>query len=104
MEIIIDPRVLKIINSFNKSDLAEILRTIDLLTIYGNDTKMPVSRALGAGLFELRVLTDKWFRLIYGYHGQKAIIVHVVVKKSNKLLNKDLKLARNRIKEYKSNY
>ena len=104
MQVIIDRRVSKIIRNLDKRDILEVLRTIDLLRIYGNKIKMPISRPLGSGIFELRVLTDKWFRLIYVFHSNLAIIVHIVIKKSNRLSNNDLRLSKARTEECKKRY
>lgn len=40
--------------SLNKKMLAKIFRIIDILEDYGSEVRMPHSKALGNGLFEIR--------------------------------------------------
>lgn len=56
--------------------------------------EMPLSRALGDGLFELRLLGNVSVRLIYCFHNGSIYVIHGIIKKSQKLDNLDLEYAR----------
>lgn len=68
---------------------------------HGPNLGMPHSRAMGSGLFELRAKsTEGTGRAFYCVLiGRRIVILHVFVKKSDKTPSKELKLARNRMKE-----
>lgn len=62
---------------------------------------MPHSRAMGGGLFELRPRGREGIgRAIYCFVvGQKVIILHAFVKKTQQTPEHELKVARQRMKE-----
>ena len=68
---------------------------------HGPNLGMPHSRAMGDGLFELRAKSAEGIgRAFYCVLvGRRIIILHEFVKKSDKTPPKELKLARNRMKE-----
>ena len=68
---------------------------------HGPNLGMPHSRAMGDGLFELRAKSSEGIgRAFYcALAGRRIIILHAFVKKSDKTPPKELKLARNRMKE-----
>lgn len=75
-------------------DLIEKLQTVGQL-------RMPFSKSLGGGLFELRVIErNNIARTIYVYQHSKTIyLLHAFVKKTQKTPADALKIARIRIKE-----
>ncbi len=62
---------------------------------------MPHSRAMGGGLFELRPRGREGIgRALYCFVvGQKVIILHAFVKKTQQTSEHELKIARKRMKE-----
>ena len=62
---------------------------------------MPHSRALGGGLFELRPRAREGIgRALYCYLvGERVTVLHAFVKKTQATPERDLKLARRRMKE-----
>ena len=68
---------------------------------HGPTLGMPHSRALGEGLFELRVkAVEGSARVFYGtLIGEKIVILHHFIKKSQKIPLKEIQLARTRMKE-----
>lgn len=60
-----------------------------------------MSRALGGGLFELRPRGREGIgRALYCYLvGERAVVLHAFVKKTQATPERDLKLARRRVKE-----
>jgi phage-related protein len=84
--------------------LARYLRYTDRMEIYGPDLGMPHTRAMGEGLFELRLkATEGIARILYcTMIGKKIMILHQFIKKTEKTLPKELALARRRMKEVKN--
>lgn len=64
---------------------------------------LPHSRAMGNGLFELRARgKDDVGRAFYCYQkGQKIIVLHSFIKKTQKTPERELKIAQKRLKEVK---
>jgi len=77
---------------------------IKLLEEYGNQIGMPESRAMGNGLFELRVKLDNGqIRLFYFFvAGRICVITNGFKKKSKKTPSRYLYMARKYKKEYES--
>ncbi|MCG7852733.1 MAG: type II toxin-antitoxin system RelE/ParE family toxin [Methanosarcinaceae archaeon] len=80
--------------------LARYLRYSDRMEVYGPDLGMPHSRAMGEGLFELRLKASQGIgRILYcTMIGKKIMILHQFIKKSDKTPPKELALARRRMK------
>jgi len=68
---------------------------------FGPSLRMPHSRAMGGGLFELRPRGREGIgRALYCFVvGQKVIILHAFVKKTQQTSEHELKIARKRMKE-----
>lgn len=66
---------------------------------------MPHTRSLGGGLLELRVKAQEGIaRAFYcTVVNNKIMVLHVIIKKTQKTPQKDLELARTRLKEVKKN-
>jgi phage-related protein len=81
--------------------LARYLRLTDLMIEFGPTLGMPHTRAMGGGLFELRVKGKEGIaRVIYGTAvAQRIIMLHVFIKKSQKTPRKELEIARRRLQE-----
>ncbi len=94
-------RVLAAVEGWPPGIAADFLRLAELLQAIGPDLRLPHSRALGGGLFELRARGREGIgRAFYGFLvGQRIVIVHAIVKKTQQIPEPELELARNRIKE-----
>lgn len=81
--------------------LGRYLRLADLMLIYGPDLGMPHTRAMGGGLFELRVMGKEGLaRMLYCTAADRQIIfLHGFIKKSDKTPIRHLAKARERLKE-----
>jgi phage-related protein len=68
---------------------------------YGPNLRLPHSRSLGGGLFELRPRGKSGIgRAFYSFLiGQRAVVLHAFIKKSQQTPERELKLARKRMKE-----
>ncbi len=84
--------------------LADYARIVELLVEHGPNLRLPHSRAFGDGLFELRPRGKSGIgRALYCFLvGQRVMVVHAFVKKSQQTPAHELKLARKRIKEIRN--
>jgi phage-related protein len=81
--------------------LADYARIVELLTEFGPNLRMPHSRAMGGGLFELRARGREGIgRVFYCFAvGQRVVILHAFVKKTQETPEQELRIARKRMKE-----
>jgi phage-related protein len=84
--------------------LARFLRYADRMELYGPDLGMPHTRAMGEGLFELRLKSVEGIaRVFYCTIMYKRIVMlHQFIKKTDKTPPKELAIARRRLKEIKN--
>ena len=82
---------------------ADFLRLTELLEEGGLDLRMPHSRAMKDGLFELRCKGPEGIgRAFYCTQvGRELVILHSIIKKTQATPAKDLELARKRLNEVK---
>jgi phage-related protein len=94
-------RVKTEIESWPDGILADYARIVELLMEFGPNLRMPHSRAMGGGLFELRPRGREGIgRAFYCFAvGQRVVILHGFVKKTEESPEKELKKARRRMKE-----
>lgn len=94
-------RVLSEIEKWPDGILADYARLVELLMEFGPNLKMPHSKALGKGLFELRPKGREGIgRTFYCYLvGQRIIILHAFIKKTQETPENEMKIARKRVKE-----
>jgi phage-related protein len=92
------------IESWPASILADYARLVELLMEFGPNLRMPHSRALGGGLFELRPRGREGIgRALYCFvAGQRIVILHAFVKKTQETPEQDLRIARKRMKEVRN--
>src|ERR1035437_7175177 len=81
--------------------LADYARIVELLIEHGPNLKLPYSRAFGDGLFELRPRGRSGIgRAFYCFIvGKRVVVLHAFIKKSQQTPDRELKLARKRLKE-----
>jgi phage-related protein len=94
-------RVLTEIEEWPVDILADYTHVVELLIEFGPELRMPHSRALGRGLFEIRARGKEGIgRAIYCYADKRRVmILHAFIKKTRETPEPDLKLARKRMKE-----
>jgi phage-related protein len=90
--------VKKFIDGLSKPAKAKVGAALTMLEEYGNRLQLPHSRALGGGLHELRIAHPEGpFRVIYCYRpGQRIVLLHAFVKRTETIRQADLDLARAR--------
>ena len=81
--------------------VADCVRLTDAMVIHGADLRMPHSRAMGAGLFELRPKGPEGIgRVFYCTQlGRSIVVLHSFVKKTQETPDAELRLARKRLKD-----
>jgi len=89
------------INALPVGIRASYARLANLLEEFGLDLRMPHSRAMGDGLFELRPRGREGIaRVFYCMKvGRKIIMLHSFIKKSNETPKREMDIARRRQKE-----
>jgi len=94
-------RVKEGVFSFPTGILADYLQLIGMMEKHGANLRMPHSRALGNGLFELRPKSREGIgRVFYCTHvGNRIVILHSFVKKTQETPASELRIARKRLKE-----
>lgn len=95
------PKVKKEIESWPIGILADYARLVGLLIEFGPSLRMPHSRTLGGGLFELRPRGREGLgRAFYCFViGQRVVILHAFIKKTQETPEQELKIVRKRMKE-----
>jgi phage-related protein len=95
------PKVLAEIESWPADILADYARIAEMLMEHGPNLRLPHSRTLGDALFELRPRGKSGIgRAFYCFVvGRRAVVLHAFVKKSQQTPDRELKLARKRLKE-----
>jgi phage-related protein len=86
--------------------LARFLRYAERMEVFGPDLGMPHTRAMGNGLFELRLKAAEGIaRLFYcTIVGRKIVILYQYTKKTDKTPSRDLSTVKRRMKEIKDAY
>jgi len=84
--------------------LGRYLRYTDRMEVYGPDLGMPHTRAMGDGLFELRLkVAEGIARVFYcTIIGRRIVVLHQFIKKSDKTPPRELEKAQRRMKEFKN--
>jgi phage-related protein len=83
--------------------LARFLRYADRMEMYGPDLGMPHTRAMGDGLFELRLKSAEGIARVFycTVDGHNILILHQFIKRTDKTPTRELDKARRRMKEIK---
>ena len=94
----VDTQLEKFIHSLDESTIAKILRTIDLLEMFGHKLGLPHSKKVHARLFELRIRGKQEVRIFYTFYADEAVLLHGFIKKSKRMPKKEMNLAIQKLK------
>ena len=96
-----NPRVLSQIEEWPVETLADYYRLTEMLGVHGPNLRMPHSRAMEHGLFELRARGGSGIgRAFYCFvRDSRITVLHAFVKRTQKTPAKELKVAKKRMKE-----
>lgn len=80
---------------------ARFIRYAERMEQFGPDLGMPHTRAMGGGLFELRIKAAEGIARVFycTVVDRRIVVLHHFVKKSEKTPPKELEIARRRMKE-----
>lgn len=83
---------------------ADFLRLVYLMERHGADLRMPHSRAMGQGLFELRCKGQEGIgRAFYcTMVGHEIVVLHSFIKKTQETPDRELAVARKRLNEVRN--
>lgn len=85
------------ISSLEANTLAKYFREHDLLREYGITLGMPHAKAMGGGLFELRVRGKQEVRILYAFGRNKRVyLLHGFIKKTQSTPKRELEIAHRR--------
>lgn len=86
--------------------VARFLRYAERMEIYGPDLGMPHTRAMGQGLFELRLKAGEGIARVFycTLTGRRIVMLHQFTKKSDKTPKKELEIARRRKRDVKNEW
>ena len=98
------PKVAALIEAWPAGVRASFLHIAQTMAAHGPDLGMPHTRAMGAGLFEVRAKGREGIgRAFYcTVTGQRILILHAFIKKSEQTPARELETARARLKEVKT--
>lgn len=84
--------------------LARYLSLADRMVIWGPNLGEPHTKAMGDGLFEMRLKGAEGIaRVLYcTLIGRRIVVLHSFIKKTDKTPGQDLALSRKRLKEIKN--
>jgi len=82
------------LDSLDEDQFKSVAKELKMLEICGNTLRLPHSRSLGEGLFELRE-RKYGLRIYYGYQQQRVIILLAAGNK--KTQERDIRIARQRL-------
>ncbi|MCW8349275.1 type II toxin-antitoxin system RelE/ParE family toxin [Vibrio sp. ZSDZ65] len=82
---------------------ARMIKLLELIELHGANLGPPHTESMGDGLFEIRAKAQEGIgrSLFYYLKGQHIYVLRAFVKKSNKTPKKEIKLAKERMKEVK---
>lgn len=100
----LDDRVAEEFKTLPPKISANTTHIFKLLRLYGNQVGEPQTKSLGDGLFEIRAKGVEGIgRGIFFYMtGRRIYILHMFVKKSDRIPQKELDIAKDRLKELKN--
>lgn len=97
------PDLQKEVHSLPAGFVARFLRYAERMEVYGPDLGMPHTRAMGRGLFELRLKAAEGIARVFycTIVDRRIVMLHQFIKKSEKTPRKELEIALKRMKEVK---
>jgi phage-related protein len=86
--------------------LGRYLRYSDRMEVFGPDLGLPHTRAMGDGLFELRLKAAEGIARVFycTIVGRKIVVLHQFIKKTDKTPPREIATVRRRMREVKNVY
>ena len=99
IKILLDGSLEEFIESLQKSTIAKVLRTIDLLEEFGPKLGMPHTKKISDHLFELRIRGIQEIRIFYTFRKSQIYLLHGFIKKSKRTPKKEIRVALQKLKK-----
>ena len=98
-----DKPVEKFINQLEEKTQVKVTRMLDLLEEFGIKIGLPHAKKLiGTDLWELRILGANNIRILYiSMHNRIFLLLHAFKKKTQRIERKEIKIALDRLNEYR---
>ena len=93
-----DASIEKFIQSLEKSTIAKVLRSLDLLAEFGHSLGLPHVKKIAPHVWELRIRSAQEVRIFFTVKAGRAILLHGFIKKSMKIPPREIAAARARLK------
>ncbi len=93
MEIFYSPQVSKFTDDLSDDLASRLDQMILLLEERGSMLRMPYSKPLGRGLFELRIVGAVHLRILYFFYENKVFLAHGFIKKRRTLGHHEIEQA-----------
>ena len=98
MDIIFPDNTVKdFIEGLEKPTISKIFKALELLERFGSELRMPYSKKISRGLFELRIRGKQEVRIFYTFK-EGAVLLHACEKKTFKIPKKELETAKQKLK------
>lgn len=88
------------ISNLDEMTVRRVYKLISRLEQLGGEIRMPYSKNIGDGLFELRLPGSVQVRIIYAFHGGTAVLLNIFIKKIWGIPRREIEYARNILKQY----
>lgn len=88
----------KFFENIDESIKSRVGRSFITLKTLGPNLGMPYSRALGKGLFELRIVGSTHVRFIYSFYKASVWMLNGFIKKTDKIPKKEIDYARKQLR------
>ena len=83
--------------SFDDDTVSKIISSLEILGELGEQIRPPKSKKVAKDIYELRVIANLSVRIFYTFFKQDMWILHAFIKKSQKIPERELKTAINRL-------
>ncbi len=95
--------VQELIDNLPEKTRTRVYNTLELLAEFGPILRMPhAKKVTGTPLWELRILGEASIRFFYVAKRKSFLLLHGFTKRKQKTPRKEIKIALERLKEYKS--
>jgi phage-related protein len=89
--------IIEFLSTLDEKTYGKCLKNIDVLKMYGPFLRMPYVKKITADLFELRIRGRDGIRFLFARKNNIFYLLHGFKKKRQKLLPRDIKIAKSRL-------
>ncbi len=93
----LDTKLKEFIATLEKSTIAKVVHSIELLEEFSHNLGMPHSKKIDSRLFELRIRGQQEVRILYTFYKGTIFLLHGFTKKTQKIQGKELATAKQKL-------